>query len=765
MEKTYFQKIMAELAIAPNDEFNFIELYNPEADFPQRDTELLQIFSEHPEGYEILPYSIDGEVFNYTKFGQGKTASLNAKNKLYSIIRLEKPIIKPDGKEQRFKFPTGLKGQTHPFFPKNVINAYKEAKEINTLIITEGYKKAFKAGYHGAYVVGLSSITHYKDGSTGTLHPDILKLIDKCKPKNIVLLYDGDCTKISDNALAEGKDLYTRPGGFFNSAKAIRELLKDSQKRKGFDIYFCHVLSDDLPGFPKGLDDLLCSIAPERIPEVIQDLETFSAPSKYFHKININDNINKVAKYLCIDKIKNFYEKFSSQIQEREFIYYGTKYKFNSEEGELKIVQPKEAKLYFRVGDNYFKRIEVMNKYKMIEKQIVPRKKSTIADDHGKNIFSHIDKYENFVNIPDHTNWQETYHNCFNTYHPFEWEPEEGSIDNTMFFLNHIFGEQINQGLDYLTLLYKKPTQILPILCLVSRENNTGKSTFAKWLKHIFTQNMAIVGNAEISSEFNTSWASKLIICCEESFIEKKATVEKIKALSTADKINLRAMHSNACEIDFFGKFILLSNNEENFIYASEDDIRYWVRKIKKPTQDQPNLLDNLIDEIPAFLYFLNNRTMYFPEKRSRMWFKFEDIKTEALGKLIAANMPTVEKEIRKKITELFYDTQQEHLEFTVRVIAQIFFKNRYEENYIEKILKERFNLKSSQKDGKRLTKRYQYPVYTEVIEEGTNVRKIAWFKDIGRPYCFNRKDFISDEEWAEHILEHEEELNFLNKF
>lgn len=763
MEKTYFQKIMDELAIVPNDQYNFIELYNPEAEFPQRETELLQIFSEHPEGYEILPYSITGEVFNYTKYGEGKTASLNAKNRLYSIIRLEKPIIKADGKEQRFKFPTGIKGQTHPFFPKNMVDAFAKKSQIDTLIITEGYKKSFKAGYHGAYIVGLSSITHYRDGSTGTLHPDILKLIETCKPKNVVLLYDGDCTRISDNALAEGKDLYTRPGGFFNSAKAIRELLKDSQKTNKFDIYFAHVLSDDIPGNPKGLDDLLCTIAPERIPEVIADLETFSAPGKFVYKININESINKVAKYLAIDKIKNFYERFSAQIAEREFTYYGTKYRWDNEEQDLKIVQPKEAKFYFRVGDNYYKRIEVMNKYKMIEKQIVARKKTTIQDDHGKKIFNHIDKYENFVNIPDHTNWQETYHNCFNTYHPFEWEPEEGSIDNTMFFLTHIFGEQINIGLDYLTLLYKIPTQILPILCLVSRENNTGKSTFAKWLKNIFTQNMAIVGNAEISSEFNTSWASRLIICCEESFIEKKATVEKIKALSTADKINLRAMHSNASEIDFFGKFILLSNNEENFIYASEDDMRYWVRKISKPSQDMPNLLEYLIDEIPAFLHFLNNRAMHMSEKQSRMWFKFEHIKTEALGKLIQANMPTVEKEIRKKVTELFFDTQEEILEFTVRVIAQIFFKNRYEESYIEKILKERFGLKSSEKNGKRYTKRYKYPVYTEVIEEGFNVRKIAWFKDIGRPYQFTRENFISNEDWSQHITEVEENLAFLN--
>jgi hypothetical protein len=68
-------------------------------------------------------------------------------------------------------------------------------------------------------------------------------------------------------------------------------------------------------------------------------------------------------------------------------------------------------------------------------------------------------------------------------------------------FFKHIFGtskitvrqqngedikaEYYQLGYDYVQLLYHKPTMRLPILCLVSKENETGKSTFGDLMKAI----------------------------------------------------------------------------------------------------------------------------------------------------------------------------------------------------------------------------------------------------------------------------------------
>jgi hypothetical protein len=87
-------------------------------------------------------------------------------------------------------------------------------------------------------------------------------------------------------------------------------------------------------------------------------------------------------------------------------------------------------------------------------------------------------------------------------------------------------------------------------------------------------------------------------------------------------------------EIDFFGKFILLTNNEDNFINASDDDIRYWVRKVPVINKDvMINVMPLLIDEIPAFLNFLNKRQLFSPGKHPRQYFTLEEIETDALKK------------------------------------------------------------------------------------------------------------------------------------
>jgi hypothetical protein len=750
IEKSYFQQRMDLLGIT--DKINAFEVYNPDAEFPQRDTDYIDIFSEDENGnIKILVYDLEAELINFTKYGEGKTGHINAKIRPYHVTRLKEPIIRADGKMQKYAFPKGVK-ETHPFFPPWLCDKYKDEKAtIETLIITEGYFKAFKGQMHDFDIVGLSSITHYKENKAGTLHSDILKLINKKKPKNIIILYDGDCKDISTKAFTEGKDLYTRPAGFFNSAKAIRELLKDIITKLEIDLYFAHVNSGSIPGEPKGLDDLLCAVNKEVIPEILEDLKAFSKPGHYFHKINITNSVGPVQAYLSINNATAFYTTHNQILQDKEFAYLGTKYRWNHDKAELEIIIPGAAKNYFRVGDQYYEKIQIPNKYNQMEKTYHRRQKTTITDDHGKNFVKHVSKYKAFCNVPDHLNYQEVMHNCYNVYSPFEHTPEEGECPVSIDFVKHIFGEQWLLGLDYIQLLYQKPTHILPILCLVSSENNTGKSTFGKWMKAIFDQNMAVIGNAELANDFNASWATRLIVCCEESFIDKKTVIERIKSLSTADKIMVNAKGKDHVEIDFFGKFMLFTNNEENFIYASEEDIRYWVRKIAKPVTDNPNLLIDLIEEIPYFLYFLNKRQMEVPESQSRMWFKPEQIKTEALKKLQLANQSTVEREIRKKIREMFLDFGLETILMTNKVICKDFFKNKYEESYVEKVLKHSIKVDTYTNDkGEKVTKRYKYPRWEEINREGRFVKEIVLVDDTGRPFVFKREDFVStDDETA----------------
>jgi len=95
----------------------------------------------------------------------------------------------------------------------------------------------------------------------------------------------------------------------------------------------------------------------------------------------------------------------------------------------------------------------------------------------AQRFFDEIEKFIDFVLVPDNSdNYKRNIGNCYNIYEPIKFTPEKGEFKMTEIFLEHIFGTYLNVGLDYLTILFKKPAEKLPALCLVSREQKTGKS-------------------------------------------------------------------------------------------------------------------------------------------------------------------------------------------------------------------------------------------------------------------------------------------------
>jgi len=158
--------------------------------------------------------------------------------------------------------------------------------------------------------------------------------------------------------------------------------------------------------------------------------------------------------------------------------------------------------------------------------------------------------------------------------------------------------------LDYISILWKKPKHILPILSLVSKERNTGKTTFLNWLKLIFGGNMTLNKNEDFRSQFNSDWASKLIIAIDEVLLERNEDSERLKHLSTSQYFKLEG--KDKIEIPFYGKFILCSNNEDNFVKTNPNEIRYWVRRIPVLKNSNPFLLQSLENEIPHFMHFIS---------------------------------------------------------------------------------------------------------------------------------------------------------------
>ena len=324
---------------------------------------------------------------------------------------------------------------------------------------------------------------------------------------------------------------------------------------------------------------------------------------------------------------------------------------------------------YLRIGTNYYKKVFLPRINGDNRPVLAPWSRQTIIDDHSKNELGQVKKYEGFTVIPSHSNYQESVKGFYNLYspltHDLDIQYQPGSIPCTLTFLKHIFGDQIELGLDYVTLLWQKPTQILPILCLISSERNTGKTTYLNWLKSIFQDNMTTNTNDDLRSRFNSDWAKdKLLIAIDEVLLEKREDSERLKNLSTAKNYKPEAKGKDKVESEFFGHFVLCSNNEENFIVIDDREIRYWVLKISSLTSVDSEFEDKLNNELPQFIAFIKNRKISCP-KKTRMWFTKEQLHTKALENLVKGAKANLEKELIVTIDEMLKDYELKEIKFT----------------------------------------------------------------------------------------------------
>jgi hypothetical protein len=357
---------------------------------------------------------------------------------------------------------------------------------------------------------------------------------------------------------------------------------------------------------------------------------------------------------------------------------------------------------YIRVGTTYYKTIEKPLISGDKTSVLVRWNRETIVSDHGKSYVSNVPKFDGFCCIPEHLNYQQIVQGFYNIYNEIPFAPsseKENLKNNIPFSLNfvaHIFGEQLEMGLDYLQILLQFPTQILPILCLVSKERATGKSTFIKWLREIFGLNMTYIKGDSFGSQFNSDWAAMLLVAIDEVFFDKKEITERLKYLSTTNKDKLEAKGKDREEIDFFAKFILCSNNEENFIQIDENEIRFWILKINPIKTENTEFLNNLISEIPYFLRFLIERP-FSTEKKTRMWFSADEIRTKALQKLVFKNNNKLESKIIELLYEFFESNNDEEINVVpqdlLNMMNRMFRPTYWTRNDIRNLLKETWKL------------------------------------------------------------------------
>lgn len=640
-----------------------------------------------------------------------------------------------------------------PFWHPRLIEAFENEEPIETLTITEGPIKAYKATQDGILTVGLNSINAFKDKKTGEFHTEILEFIHKCNVKNVIILWDGDCIHISDKHLESKQDLSQRPSLFFAFARWIRESIYKTNSSKKLSVFHATIRTADIDSNPKGIDDLLCI---KSIPntDIKVDFDRIGKiPGYYITWINITTDggVKELRSFYLLDSPHKFYQFHAEKIKGRQFIFQRNTYKVVNGMPVMEVSA--DLKEYKLIGNDFYREVDctVPTGKKgewTTEKRLKGWKADIIKLVHGKDALHKIEKFKGFTNIPSHIDYQQVINEEWNLYANVKHEKREGDFPTIKQLLKHLFQEHYDNEMifDYITILYKYPMQKLPIICLLSEEQGTGKSTFLFLLKLIFKQNMAIVSNADITSEFNAHWTSKLIAACEETIFDKKDAYEKLKAYTTQKSIIRNDKNKSQEEVPCMLHFVLCSNHENDFMKISKYDRRLWVRKIspfKKKEADADITFDDRLEaEIPAFVHYIENREVKYKE-RGELFFHQTDFQTKAFFNLVDNSEPNLVKELKEAFAENFLKYGGDTIEMTAKdIIAH--FGVKAEKTYLDKTIKFWFKAERvKNKKGQEYVRPYQFTVDDPADPAGTG--KIIRGK--GRPFVFRYDMFFKEHE------------------
>lgn len=708
---------------------------DPKAYSFEHDGKIVPVFKEIKDGAIQINYpSLHGGAECYSEGNAIKT---------FHRIR-----VNPD-QEKEYKYYRDEKAGNRIFFPLSVIQKFKDKEEIETLYLVDGEFKAVAGCNAGFDMVSVYSKDVFSETETA-LHADIVRLAHTCNIKNIVLLLGADTMMLEWEPETEpDKDLSLRLFAFARSVKNFKALAMQHIK----SVYFMHLQAEYLSDTIKGIDDLLFHRKGEG-DYICNDLDRLHVAKNYFGGINLTaETPSKINSFFYLNKYQNkpgaFQSKFAHIIKDYPFYFQGVQYVVDPQDG-LKILKHKDNDLFVRVGCKYYKNIEVPNAHKkgvfdkkMTEWSTVELKRDYV--DRGfKNFFDEIARYDDFCNIPDNTeSFQSTIGNCLNLYFRLDHEVQPGSWSTIESYLKHVFGDRVlhsghtnyDLALDYFTLLYTTPTQALPIMCLVNREKNTGKSTMLWLMKEIFKENCTFIGNEELKDHLNDDWAARLVIGVDEGFIDKKTVIERLKSMSTSKFIKLRGMYKGRSEIGFFGKFVITSNDEDNFISIDKDETRFWVNKVPVIKKDDPLLVEKMAKEIPAFLDFLSKREILH-QRVSRHWFEHSLLHNEALTKLKESSRGWLEKELITVITEQFFVHEYHTLYYTISEITHMLNGGdsaiKFRKADITTQLKDKFGLES-------VNGRFQQP-----NKPDSGIHMTRTHEKKGRCYEFRVEDFLS---------------------
>lgn len=214
------------------------------------------------EYYDLDGYPVEYDILDNKRLPTGR-------KRHYCRVRWQFPEEHPDksGKPSKYKTPYG--GGTPIYIPERIRQAYKSGQEISMLFIQEGEKKAEKACKHDIMSIAVSGIQNI--GQNGKLPEDLIRIVERCKVKEICFLLDSDWNDLSHNIKIQ-ESVDKRPRNFFYAVRNYKDYCRSLKARQIYvEIYFGHVNKNQ--NGDKGVDDLLSNSLKGKETELISDLK------------------------------------------------------------------------------------------------------------------------------------------------------------------------------------------------------------------------------------------------------------------------------------------------------------------------------------------------------------------------------------------------------------------------------------------------------------------------------------------------------------
>jgi DNA primase len=259
-------------------------------------------------------------------------------------IRWQNPDLNLDKEGRPIKYQSPSGSGSHLYIPEKIRKKYKYRRQIETLFIQEGEKKAEKACKHGIDSVGIMGIQNL--GYNKQLPAELQYIIQQCQVKHVMFILDADWNLLS-NKLKTGDKVDQRPLSFFYAVKNYKEYMRTLVNLgMAVEIYFGYI-QPTVAGAAnaKGIDDLLVRVLREKEDKLKADID-FAMHAKdgtgqyiQVHKITqVTDK--QLADLWLLNDAEKFVELHKVELEGiTEFKVGKLMWRFG-EEGKLELAQP-----------------------------------------------------------------------------------------------------------------------------------------------------------------------------------------------------------------------------------------------------------------------------------------------------------------------------------------------------------------------------------------------------------------------------------------